>query len=430
MVKNTRVEREPSGIEHKRERDLRLTHRALLYFLLVCCLIVLLAFARSGSVASVMVALMWAAACLVTGAFIGFLFCIPRVVKPKSEAASQDAAGAANSSSASTEDDQEPPDSLRVNSNLVEISDWLTKIIVGLGLVNLKEIPERIENTARVLAGGLAQSPTCEAKMACANYAFALALIVAFSVLGFLMGYLYTRLFLSGAFRRADSDAVKKKNLSVAVDAELMKAAAVPAPEPATTAGTPAADAVTPTAKPGTADARAVTTAQLEAAARISSLPEAGDPVIVRRLLKDYAKQFDTLRSTLPTGTDRKRQMIQVLLKMRGLALSAWDQLAVFMASSSEGERLVAITMLQVKPDTTRVCWLIARLTTEKPFLSYSAAEALRRAASQFREDPEKSALVQELRAFAASDAGKGLLDAGYDTSELLKGLLRSLDGA
>ena len=40
----------------------------------------------------------------------------------------------------------------QVNTNLTEISDWLTKIIVGLGLINLKQIPSLTKRAASLLA--------------------------------------------------------------------------------------------------------------------------------------------------------------------------------------------------------------------------------------------------------------------------------------
>src|SRR5215204_5036319 len=65
------------------------------------------------------VSLLWAASTWVSGGFLGFLFAIP-------QSASRNAGDVFSSSAA-----------YRSNSNLEEISDWLTKILVGLGLVQL-----------------------------------------------------------------------------------------------------------------------------------------------------------------------------------------------------------------------------------------------------------------------------------------------------
>jgi len=115
----------------------------------------------------------WALAALASGALLGFLFAIPRVVQ-------SDAAG-------------QEPYRQKVNSNLEEISDWLTKIIVGIGLFELSQVPPRFESLARFLVGGTKYTP-----------AFAGTVLVLFSAVGFLLFYLLTRLYLSRAFSEAD----------------------------------------------------------------------------------------------------------------------------------------------------------------------------------------------------------------------------------
>jgi len=84
-----------------------------------------------------------------------------------------------------------------VNTNLEEISDWLTKIIVGVSLVELQKIQVRLQEMAEFIAqsiGGAAQA------------SFAYGLMVYFSTAGFLGSYLLTRLYLQRAFRDAASE--------------------------------------------------------------------------------------------------------------------------------------------------------------------------------------------------------------------------------
>lgn len=84
----------------------------------------------------------------------------------------------------------------RPNTNLEQISDWLTKILVGVGLTELKEIPKHLEALANFLSPGLGNniySPR-----------FALALASTYFISGFLLGYLVSRLHLATAFREAD----------------------------------------------------------------------------------------------------------------------------------------------------------------------------------------------------------------------------------
>ena len=83
--------------------------------------------------------LLWCVACLAVGGTVGFLFGIPRATAQPatpSAARTQDA-GKAESKLRSSDRDTEGG---RPNTNLEEVSDWLTKILVGLTLVNLSTI--------------------------------------------------------------------------------------------------------------------------------------------------------------------------------------------------------------------------------------------------------------------------------------------------
>lgn len=105
-------------------------------------------------------------AALIVGALLGFLFGIPRTrEKSGSEA------------------------TLAANTNLNEISDWLTKILVGLGLVQLGKVTSGIESMANAAAPAL--GGTNEAMI------FATGLLVFSAVDGFLLGYLWVRLVIS-----------------------------------------------------------------------------------------------------------------------------------------------------------------------------------------------------------------------------------------
>jgi hypothetical protein len=139
--------------------------------------------------ASKSTALLWSLACLGAGSLLGLTFGIPRAAsepRPRSEGGI------------------EPVDSgnyhLRANTNMEQISDWLTKLLVGAGLVEVKSLPHYLHTAALYVAGGLAK-PEAAAP-------FAAALIVYFCVEGFLGGYLATRMFFQNAFRRSDETLV------------------------------------------------------------------------------------------------------------------------------------------------------------------------------------------------------------------------------
>jgi uncharacterized membrane protein/uncharacterized protein YneF (UPF0154 family) len=116
------------------------------------------------------VAYLWGMMCLATGALVGFLFGIPKI---NPEAAR--------------------PADLRPNSNIEVVSDWLTKIIVGVGLVEFQKIGEFIARISRELGQSLAPQTGAES--------FARALIIYFFVAGIIQGYLLTRMYVGRQFQ-------------------------------------------------------------------------------------------------------------------------------------------------------------------------------------------------------------------------------------
>ncbi|MDW3190956.1 MAG: hypothetical protein R8G66_01290 [Cytophagales bacterium] len=120
-----------------------------------------------------------------TGSFLGFLFGIPKTMQSGNET------------------DQEIR--YQQNTNLEQISDWLTKILVGLGLTQLNEIGTQFEGLIKFTGAGLDGSRSAEV--------FTGSIIIYFVILGFLMFYLWSRLNLAIAFKKADN--VLEKNTLV-----------------------------------------------------------------------------------------------------------------------------------------------------------------------------------------------------------------------
>lgn len=127
--------------------------------------------------------LIWSFACIAVGFGTGFLFGIPRVLQKKSFSES---------------DPQKNNSDYRqqVNTNLEEISDWLTKIIIGIGIFQLTKIPALLKTLATLFAVTVDQKTE--------YYGGFGGIIVFFLIFGFLFGYLYTRLHIQGALGRAD----------------------------------------------------------------------------------------------------------------------------------------------------------------------------------------------------------------------------------
>ncbi|MFB6888132.1 hypothetical protein ACFCX4_02310 [Kitasatospora sp. NPDC056327] len=82
------------------------------------------------------------------------------------------------------------------NTNLEQVSDWLTKVLLGVGLTQLGSLGERLDRLGKALApalgGGTGTAP------------FAAALVLYFLLLGFLAGWLLTRLTLPRVLSDAD----------------------------------------------------------------------------------------------------------------------------------------------------------------------------------------------------------------------------------
>ncbi len=84
------------------------------------------------------------------GAAAGFLFGLPR-----SRVVDMTTGGLSGAAS------NPPPSSAYLtNSNLIKVSDWLTTIIIGLGLVNLRKIQAAIEQLGAALKAPLEECPT------------------------------------------------------------------------------------------------------------------------------------------------------------------------------------------------------------------------------------------------------------------------------
>jgi hypothetical protein len=81
------------------------------------------------------------------------------------------------------------------NTNLTQISDWLTKTIVGVGLVEARQPLTWFGNTAQTLGQGLIVTNNSEP----VGPVVAGSIMVFFSVSGFLCGYNLTQLFLARA---------------------------------------------------------------------------------------------------------------------------------------------------------------------------------------------------------------------------------------
>ena len=324
--------------DSQRERDIRHVNRAVSWVLGFSALVLLLVGWRTGAVGPVF---LWALACLAGGGAVGFLFGIPRVTVAKG-----DTAATAPPAQVRTGDAGAAPPlglktgggsggGLRANTNLEEVSDWLTKIIVGLGLVHLTELQGIVAAMAANAAAALVDTPTAT------HVSLGTALIVGFAIQGFFLGYLYTRMFLQGAFARSDDDLQVSSRTA-------MQALVDQAP----------VDKLLPPLADGQPDAPA----------------EASLPSVQQQAL---ARDYERIRASMESGAERTQKMNDVVGRMTLLALGAEGEIERLASSSQPGDRLAAVVILKLRVQARYTTWLAERLTDDAPFIGFHAASAL-----------------------------------------------------
>ena len=126
------------------------------------------------------VAFMIGMAALLVGGLIGFLFGIPRTVQ---------------TAGMKTGSDELAPQ-INANTNLEQISDWLTKIMVGIGLTQISELRESLDNFMVHVKPALGNNSHSGIFGAC--------VLIYFLIGGFLLSFLLTRVHAGKLFLQAD----------------------------------------------------------------------------------------------------------------------------------------------------------------------------------------------------------------------------------
>jgi hypothetical protein len=126
------------------------------------------------------------------GSLIGFLFGIPREVSAAEPAAPAGAPPrqAASATATPAAEQRRAAGAWQLSTNLTQVSDWLTKIIVGVGLVELKNGWAAFSALSDAAAGWLFE-------MRHGSPALIPSAMIGAAVLGFLYAYIYTFLVIS-----------------------------------------------------------------------------------------------------------------------------------------------------------------------------------------------------------------------------------------
>ena len=114
------------------------------------------------------------------GGILGFLFGIPRYASSTADKALLDAEAV----------------KYQANTNLEQISDWLTKILVGVGLTQFRAIGDAAGRLVSSVGGAVAGGDKGRVEVA--------GLLILAGVAGFLFFYLWSRIYLPVLFAKAE----------------------------------------------------------------------------------------------------------------------------------------------------------------------------------------------------------------------------------
>jgi hypothetical protein len=106
-----------------------------------------------------------------------------------------------------------------------------------------------------------------------------------------------------------------------------------------------------------------------------------GDSDLIRKEMESLAREYEDVRRSMPAGASRTEIMAKIASRMQSLARPDWPFFDDFAKSSSAGQRLAAVSILESFPNPLYLDWLAQRIATEKPFIGYHASMALLNAA-------------------------------------------------
>lgn len=292
------------------------------------------------------------------GGLIGFLFALPRGRRTEPGPPDHAAPPAASATADPATEPSERKASTRPNTNLDDISDWLTKILVGVGLIQLTSIGDALGRLSRAVAPSLGGPESA---------AFGLGLMLTFVSTGFLMGYLWTRFYIPVAFERAESDvraelrALRKQTAETRTSVEEFAAYSGRVVEATT---------------------NQVQEQVTQVFRDLGHPPPAAGPLgsAVERA-RSFAGEYERTRSSMSRGPARTFEMSRIVSRMRDAAktlrLTQAELQELFEASP--GGRVVALTLIAEQPDNVSIDLVTNGIThSQSAFEQYQALQAAR----------------------------------------------------
>ena len=159
--------------------------------LLLASLMIVAHGALAASRTLLIVELLLATAALVVGGFLGFLFGIPRASTGAVVTVAGDGGVSKETSGNTAGSGYEP------STNLEQVADWLTKILIGVGLVEFGDIADTLARFGAAMAGTFPEP---------AVGLIGQLILIAFLVLGFIASFLWTRIYYGAIQTLADGD--------------------------------------------------------------------------------------------------------------------------------------------------------------------------------------------------------------------------------
>ena len=133
-------------------------------------------------------------ASLLSGALFGFLFGIPRLNR-----------------NYDPREDYGQTTKYMPNTNLEDVSDWLTKIIIGVTLTQLTKIPGYLQSMADYIVA----NSNCNTLDCPFAGPVIISLFIYFFIAGFVSGYYYTRLFLPNLFSVMEENSILRTETAI-----------------------------------------------------------------------------------------------------------------------------------------------------------------------------------------------------------------------
>jgi hypothetical protein len=133
-------------------------------------------------------------ASMLSGALLGFLFGVPRLNR-----------------NYDPREDYGRTTKYLPNTNLEDVSDWLTKIIIGITLTQLAKIPDYLQGIADYVTA----NSSCAGQDCHLAGPVIVSLLVYFFIAGFLSGYYYTRIFLPTLFSIMEENSILRAETAI-----------------------------------------------------------------------------------------------------------------------------------------------------------------------------------------------------------------------